>query len=55
MSTKLQLTSFVDRGIMTINEVRQYLNLAPVPGGDVALLRKDTGKLKEGGGSDGED
>ena len=40
---------------MTINEARQYLNLAPVPGGDVALLRKDTGKLKEGGGSDGED
>lgn len=52
MSTKLQLVQYVDRGIMTPNEVRGYLNLAPIDGGDVALLRKDTGKLsekKEGG------
>lgn len=52
MSTKLQLVQYVDRGIMTPNEVRYYLNLAPIDGGDVALLRKDTGKLsekKEGG------
>ena len=52
MGTKLQLVQYVDRGIMTPNEVRGYLNLAPIDGGDVALLRKDTGKLsekKEGG------
>lgn len=45
MQTKLQLVQFVDRGIMSINETRAYLNLPPVPGGDVMLLRKDTGKL----------
>lgn len=49
MGTKLQLVQYVDRGIMTPNEVRSYLNLAPIDGGDVALLRKDTGKLTEGG------
>ncbi len=49
MSTKLQLVTMVDRGIMTPNEVRYYFNLEPIDGGDVALLRKDTGKLKEGG------
>ena len=49
MSTKLQLVQYVDRGIMTPNEVRGYLNLAPIDGGDVALLRKDTGKLAGGG------
>lgn len=51
MGTKLQLVQYVDRGIMTPNEVRYYLNLAPIDGGDVALLRKDTGKLSEGGES----
>lgn len=45
MSTKIQLVQFVDRGIMTPNEVRGYLNLAPLEGGDEALLRKDTGKM----------
>lgn len=36
MSTKdkLSLTAFVDRAIMTPNEVREVLNLAPVPWGD---------------------
>lgn len=48
MSTKLNLVTFVDRGIMTPNEVRNYLNLAPIDGGDQALLRKDTGTLKGG-------
>ena len=52
MTTKLNLVSFVDRGIMTPNEVRKYLNLVPLDGGDKALLRKDTGKL---GGEEGED
>lgn len=45
MQTKLSLVSFVDRGIMTPNEVREILNYAPIDGGDVPLLRKDTGTL----------
>lgn len=43
MKTKLELVQFVDRAIMTPNEVRSYLNLVPIEGGDRALLRKDTG------------
>lgn len=49
MSTKLQLVTYVDRGVMTPNEVRYYLNLAPIDGGDTPLLRKDTGTLNGGG------
>lgn len=49
METKLNLVQYVDRGIMTPNEVRYYLNLAPTDGGDKALLRKDTGTLSGGG------
>lgn len=49
MSTKLQLVQYVDRGVMTPNEVRYYLNMAPIDGGDQALLRKDTGTLVKGG------
>lgn len=54
MSTKLNLVQYVDRGVMTPNEVRYYLNLTPIDGGDVALLRKDTGTLNsnDGGGDD---
>lgn len=52
MSTKLQLVQYVDRGIMTPNEVREHLNLAPIDGGDTALLRKDTGILTTGGEND---
>ena len=48
MQTKLSLASLADRGIMTPNEIRYYLNLQPIDGGDIALLRKDTGTL--GGG-----
>ena len=47
MKTKLQLSGMVDRGIMTPNEVRDVFNLPPVDGGDVLLLRKDTGHLTE--------
>ena len=49
MKTKLELVQYVDRGIMTRNEVRRILNLAPVDGGDILLLRKDTGMVEEGG------
>ena len=52
MKTKLYLGGMVDRGIMTPNEVRDVFNLPPVEGGDVLLLRKDTGYLTEGEGED---
>lgn len=55
MDTKLKLVQYVDRGVMTPNEVRYYLNLAPIDGGDVALLRKDTGTLDSSGESEGGD
>lgn len=47
MSTKLQLVQFVDRGMMTPNEVREVLNLPPIESGDKVLLRKDTGIIAE--------
>lgn len=53
MATKLNLVGFVDRGIMTPNEVRGYFNLEPIDGGDKPLLRKDTQErtATEGGNS----
>lgn len=47
MSTKLNLVNLVDRGIMTPNEVRTILNLAPIPGGDQAVRRLDTAPINE--------
>ena len=40
--TKLALVSLVDRGALTPNEWRAFLNLAPIEGGDEALRRLDT-------------
>ena len=48
MATKLGLVQFVDRGMMTPNEVRAILNLAPIDGGDNVLRRLDTA-IVEGG------
>lgn len=45
MSTKLQLVAMVDRGIMSPNEVRRFLNLAPVEGGDALIRRLDTAEI----------
>lgn len=42
MQTKLQLVQMVDRGALTPNEWREILHLAPIEGGDRALLRLDT-------------
>jgi HK97 family phage portal protein len=42
MATKLNLVNYVDRGIMTPNEVREVLNMAPLDGGDQAIRRLDT-------------
>ena len=50
MATKLNLVQFVDRGMMTPNEVRRVMNLGPIDGGDRVLLRKDTGVVAGGGG-----
>lgn len=45
ISTKLQLQAMVDRNALLPNEWRAAFNLAPVPGGDRPLLRKDTGSV----------
>ncbi|WP_423408028.1 phage portal protein [Heyndrickxia sp. MSNUG] len=42
MTTKLNLVNFVDRGILSPNEVRAVLNMAPVEGGDEMIRRLDT-------------
>jgi HK97 family phage portal protein len=47
MSTKLELVQFVDRGIMSPNEVREVLNMPPVDGGDEIVRRLDTAPVKE--------
>lgn len=47
MQTKLNLVNYVDRGIMTPNEVREVLNMAPIEGGDVAIRRLDTRPTSE--------
>ena len=44
------MVQYVDRGIMTPNEVRAVLNMAPVDGGDKLLRRKDTGFMEGGEG-----
>lgn len=49
MSTKLGLVQFVDRGMMTPNEVRTIFNLPPIDGGDVPIRRLDTAPIKESG------
>lgn len=48
MQTKLQLVQFVDRGVMSINEMRRYLNLVPIADGDIFVRRLDTAVVKEG-------
>lgn len=48
MSTKLGLVQFVDRGMMTPNEVRTILNLGPISEGDKPLRRLDTAVVEGG-------
>lgn len=55
MKTKLELVQFVDRGMMTPNEVRKIMNLTPIEGGDIAVRRLDTAPIKEGGGNSDEE
>lgn len=47
MKTKLNLVQYVDRGIMTPNEVRAILHYAPIDGGDVPVRRLDTRPIDE--------
>ena len=56
MSTanKLALTAFVDRAIMTPNEVREVLNLAPVPWGDKPMSWQNPKMETEGSEDEGE-
>ena len=55
ISTKLNMREMVDRGALTPNEWREGFNLAPLPGGDKPLRRKDTGVVSEEGGEKVED
>lgn len=50
MATKLKLVEFVDRAIMSVNEVRPVLNLAPTEDGDKFVRRLDTAPIDEKGG-----
>jgi len=56
MSTanKLALSAFVDRAIMTPNEVREVLNLAPVPWGDKPMSWQNPKMETEGSEDEGE-
>lgn len=42
MQTKLSLVGCIDRGALNVNEFREVLNKAPIPGGDVYVRRLDT-------------
>lgn len=47
---KLQVSAqMADRGLMTINEIREIWNLAPVDGGDVRTLRGEYYQIDENG------
>jgi len=47
MRTKLSLVQFVDRAMMTPNEVRKIFNMGPIEGGDKAVRRLDTVPVDE--------
>lgn len=51
-SSKVQVAQILgDRGIMTINEIRELFNYAPLPDGDVAMIRgeyKPVAVIEEG-------
>lgn len=40
-TAKLSMVQLLDRGVLTINEYREILNLAPVDGGDIRPIRKE--------------
>ena len=36
---KMEMVALVDRGVLSINEYREVLNMAPVEGGDARIIR----------------
>ena len=52
MTTKLQLVQYVDRGIMNPDELREILNMAPIPNGlgQQYIRRLDTAVIESKGG-----
>ena len=47
MQTKLNLVQYIDRGVLSPNELRNILNLPPIPDGDVYIRRLDTRPVDE--------
>ena len=45
MAEKLNMKQYIDIGALTRNEWREMMNLAPLPGGDVPIMRLDTQPL----------
>lgn len=45
MQTKLSLVQYIDRGVLSPNELRAILSLAPIPEGDVYIRRLDTAPI----------
>lgn len=60
-SAKMNMVQLVDRGIISINEYREVLNLAPVEDGDIRVIRREyaemgnIGELPEEGVDDEDD
>ena len=40
-TAKMGMVQLIDRGVLTINEYREILNLSPVEGGDIRVIRKE--------------
>jgi len=40
-SAKMAMVQLIDRGVISINEYREVLNLSPVEGGDIRVIRKE--------------
>lgn len=55
MQTRLQLAGLVDRGVISPNEMRKYLNLAPIDSGDEYIRRLDTAPIESSKGGDNTD
>lgn len=47
MQTKLNLVQYVDRGILSPNELREILSMPPIPEGDIYVRRLDTRPVDE--------
>jgi len=47
METKLKLVQYIDRGVLSPNELRKILNLEPIPDGDTYVRRLDTRPVDE--------